>query len=533
MAIKPIQRYGKFTAPRADQSGEIRMRALAGLGKDIASLGSSIAQVKKYDLQEQKKLKEQQAVGEGIEAGLRAATENVDLVLTDPTEFGSSIRNSYAQKAYLEERKRVLQENITRIAAENQLDPQAFLAQANAYAQGAIQSISPNMSAQYELLSRDIIGRAGNAILEAKLQRDFEANDATMVDAINDYGDQVGTLLKTGNEVDALKAYNDGMAAIDSRYEAGRYANDVVYNTAKDNFTKNYQIQKERAEILRLVDDGKAEEALQRVQDIRMSVIPGFTATETEDLAKVLDTDLTQYLNDRDAIAAEKVVGLTVKQDQNAGDLFTGILSGDVDQVSVTSAFNQGNIDFDQYKVLSNAIRTRGIGTDNPDTISIIQQQIIESPEMARKLIAQAVSQNQLSTETAMTLNEKAITNQSAESPLQQGEPKRYRQSLRRILQVDNMFSEFNDDDRANRESIVLIFDEKILNGEDPVVAYKEATAQVKAVTAIAPPPYTSLVDLDVAWANGQVNDDQYKALYNSVQAYEMYKLDLKELGLE
>ena len=55
MAIKPIERFGKFTPPRPDQSGEIRMRALAGLGKDISSLGRSYAQVKASERREEEK----------------------------------------------------------------------------------------------------------------------------------------------------------------------------------------------------------------------------------------------------------------------------------------------------------------------------------------------------------------------------------------------------------------------------------------------------------------------------------------------
>lgn len=523
MAIKPITRYGKFTPSGLDRSGEMRMRALAGLGEQMQGMAISYAKTKR----------ESEAQERGLQAGKEAAQKGEDLELVSPLAYGGSARNKYAQEAYLQERSKALTENIARIAADNPTDYEAFNTLAKEYTAGMVSTISPNMRTLFDSLADDYVTKTSSKILEAQLQRDFEADDAIMVDAISNYQDEVATSLKTGNTEDALLAYNAGMSAIDARNEAGRYASEVEYENAKKDFTKNYQVQEQRAEIIDLVDSGKAEEALERVQNIRKTVIPGFTATETEELAKILDADLTNYLNDRDAIAAEKVVGLSIRQDQNAGDLFTGILSGNVDQLAVTTAFNKGQIDFDQYKVLSNAINTRGIGTDKAETVSIIQEQIIENPKLARQLISQAVAQGQLSTETAMTLNEKAITNESSESPLQQSEPKRYRQSLRRILQVDNIFSEFNEDDRANRENIVLIYDDKVLSGEDPVEAYKEATAQIKAVTAIAPPPYKSLVDLDAAWGNGQITDDQYKALFNNVQAYEMYLLDLKELGLE
>lgn len=102
MAIKPIQRYGKFTAPRADQSGEMRMRALAGLGKDIASLGSSIAQVKKYDLQEQQKLKDQQAVLDAPTVGFKQGQQALETgEYAQTLGAGATQRAASAQAGYI------------------------------------------------------------------------------------------------------------------------------------------------------------------------------------------------------------------------------------------------------------------------------------------------------------------------------------------------------------------------------------------------------------------------------------------------
>ena len=54
MAIKPITRYGKFTPTDVDRSGEIRMRALAGLGQSIDAMGSAMMRKKKAEQAEAK-----------------------------------------------------------------------------------------------------------------------------------------------------------------------------------------------------------------------------------------------------------------------------------------------------------------------------------------------------------------------------------------------------------------------------------------------------------------------------------------------
>jgi hypothetical protein len=102
MAIKPLKRYGKFTAPRRDQSGEIAMRALAGLGEDITRLGGSIAQVKKVETQQAQKLKEQQAVLDAPTVGFKQGQKALDTgEYAQTLGAGATQRAASAQAGYI------------------------------------------------------------------------------------------------------------------------------------------------------------------------------------------------------------------------------------------------------------------------------------------------------------------------------------------------------------------------------------------------------------------------------------------------
>jgi hypothetical protein len=102
MAIKPLKRYGKFTAPRRDQSGEIAMRALAGLGEDITRLGGSIAQVKKVETQQAQKLKDQQAVLDAPTVGFEQGQKALDTgEYAQTLGAGATQRAASAQAGYI------------------------------------------------------------------------------------------------------------------------------------------------------------------------------------------------------------------------------------------------------------------------------------------------------------------------------------------------------------------------------------------------------------------------------------------------
>ena len=88
MAIKPIIRYGKFTPTGVDQSGEIRMRALAGLGEQVYDITRDVVKTKR----------EEEAVGEAVQVAEEA--RKVDPVTGEITygEVEKRVRSSLVQR---------------------------------------------------------------------------------------------------------------------------------------------------------------------------------------------------------------------------------------------------------------------------------------------------------------------------------------------------------------------------------------------------------------------------------------------------
>ena len=95
MAIKPIIRYGKFTPTDVDQSGEIRMRALAGLGQGISDIGEVMGKKEIAKRQQQAVL---DAPTVGFEQGVKALETGE---YSQTLGAGASQRAAAAQSAYV------------------------------------------------------------------------------------------------------------------------------------------------------------------------------------------------------------------------------------------------------------------------------------------------------------------------------------------------------------------------------------------------------------------------------------------------
>lgn len=95
MAIKPITRYGKFTPTDVDRSGEIRMRALAGLGQGISDIGEAMRKKEIAKRQQQAVL---DAPTVGFEQGVKALETGE---YSQTLGAGASQRATAAQSAYV------------------------------------------------------------------------------------------------------------------------------------------------------------------------------------------------------------------------------------------------------------------------------------------------------------------------------------------------------------------------------------------------------------------------------------------------
>ena len=261
MAIKPIQRFGKFTPPRPDQSGEIRMRALAGLGKDISSLGRSIAQVKGQEVREQRAqeevaLREQQKL-EGMTAGRKAAETGEAPVLKLGGEIGSPQYNSTVIQSYNAGTRTKVdsiyadaeQLHPDNLEAFNEVVSAQLEGMRNAMPEWAQGSFDDYVARQQKVTSTRVSGKQ-QKIIDAKVKNDLLQGHNSIVD-------QATNLAFLGDEEGVKQAVAEGLADLDS---ASNLLTPEQIASRKENLLNGVAIYREKGVFQRLLDSNISDE---------------------------------------------------------------------------------------------------------------------------------------------------------------------------------------------------------------------------------------------------------------------------------
>lgn len=261
MAIKPIQRFGKFTPPRPDQSGEIRMRALAGLGKDISSLGRSIAQVKGQEVREQRAqeevaLREQQKL-EGMTAGRKASETGEAPVLKLGGEIGSPQYNSTVIQSYNAGTRTKVdsiyadaeQLHPDNLDAFNEVVSAQLEGMRNAMPEWAQGSFDDYVARQQKVASTRVSGKQ-QKIIDAKVKNDLLQGHNSLVD-------QATNLAFLGDEEGVKQAVAEGLADLDS---ASNLLTSEQIASRKENLLNGVAIYREKGVFQRLLDSNISDE---------------------------------------------------------------------------------------------------------------------------------------------------------------------------------------------------------------------------------------------------------------------------------
>lgn len=143
MAIKPITRYGKFTPTDVDRSGEIRMRALAGLSEQVYDITRDVVKTKR----------EQEAVGEAVQAA--EESRQVDPVTGKVTygevekrsafKFGSAQFNQALNATVRSQREQDSRAKIAEFKETYKDDPSGFQSASEGYLKGLLESAPEKM----------------------------------------------------------------------------------------------------------------------------------------------------------------------------------------------------------------------------------------------------------------------------------------------------------------------------------------------------------------------------------------------------
>lgn len=290
MAIKPIERFGKFTPPRPDQSGEIRMRALAGLGKDISSLGRSYAQVKASERREEEK--------EQAEADALLQQQTINRARLD-------------HDAHLRE-----------LEEAHKDDPTQFLANATAYTNATFEGMDPEVRARVEV---DLTTKTRN--IHSNLLTKFNANALTKSkqtnqNAIDSLSVDLDNAIRNNQDITSIRqSLNDALI------NAGKL--DPTVNVAQKQKALNKHIAYKQIEapILKVADTD-AESALAMYDNALNNIPDGYTQDEWQ---STLNSTLSQISTQSGLQDSEKKLKLK-ENTKLVNNVITSLNSGvDVD----------------------------------------------------------------------------------------------------------------------------------------------------------------------------------------------------------
>jgi hypothetical protein len=293
MAIKPITRYGKFTPTGVDKSGEMRMRALAGLGETAFDITRDVVKTKR----------EQEAAVEGQKAGQEAALEGKDVELRSGFKFGDAQFNQAVSKAYTYESYTKIQDYINEAQINNPDSVQGYENELNAKIQGLFDATPEAIKGDLQAYYRRANSSTRNQVQSGELKR----INADNIAKFNSGNDTLATSISNSARAldfdgldELLTEYNNGL---DGAYE-GRLITAQEREVKKANIKDQVAIQLKMGEVDNSIFDDtiplkdRAEKGLLLVNALRENPDQELTAKQNDALLKTLETKVNGVVSE-------------------------------------------------------------------------------------------------------------------------------------------------------------------------------------------------------------------------------------------
>ena len=293
MAIKPITRYGKFTPTGVDRSGEIRMRALAGLSEQVYDITRDVVKTKR----------EQEAAVEGQKAGQEAALEGKDVELRSGFKFGDAQFNQAVSKAYTYESYTKIQDYINEAQINNPDSVQGYENELNAKIQGLFDATPEAFKGDLQAYYRRANSSTRNQVQSSELKR----INADNIAKFNSGNDTLATSISNSARAldfdgldELLTEYNNGL---DGAYE-GRLITAQEREVKKANIKDQVAIQLKMGEVDNSIFDetislkDRAERGLLLVGALRENPDQELTAKQNDALLKTLEVKVNGVVSE-------------------------------------------------------------------------------------------------------------------------------------------------------------------------------------------------------------------------------------------
>ena len=476
MAQKPIGYYGEFRPTGVDQSAARRFEALAGIADQVNEIAFNVAAKKRAE----------QGQEAGLAAGIEAAEAGKPVEKNKGILSGISIYdqayNSALEKSYVASIDTDARENIARIAEESNGDSEKFDQLSNQYLNGLRGGISEDYRDIVQLSIDPVVASARSQVQSQQITRQRQETDELLVNNINSAIDSGIRLASLGDTEAAMASLQSSTESINARVESG-----AISQAAADNLIQKSSVAVEssigRAALKNTYETLGPIAALEYSIKIRDTPLKGFTVEQQENLASVLGQDLTQFMRLDSIKETESENALIARQDQNALALLIGINSGeytnengevvDLDSGTLALSASSQDISSEQYKQLTTILNSRGQGIDDFNVIANIQSLILSDPDQDTNLIRQ--NMNTLITgETAVALLNAARDAGLGESLLKTNKAIRAQKYLENSIVTTGIYGTIYPERQLELAQLTLTLQERILNGEDPLVVARE-----------------------------------------------------------
>lgn len=536
MAQERIGYYGKFTPTSLDTSAADKMRALAGLGETVANTALAIGKPI--------------AAREGAKEGAKAAQDAITIdPATGETVFGEMQERKFGygaqaftttfDNAYQSAYSTDVRTNAARIATESDGSVATFDAKIKGYFEGMKggSNIPPEL-------------RAGADVIAGSYRTQIAAKEAqTVLD--NAETDRVIGIETAAN--DAFKFIQDGsneaaelsIAQVRNSYQAGIDNEDYTAEEGRvllESFDNQITIAQGRRALSTTVESQGYIAGLDYISSVEANLPESMSVKEREAYVNVLTADLSQTQNLADARQTELTANRKIRQAGNASSLFVQVLEGSANLDDIMTAARTNQITFTQAQSLETQFKTTGAGSDDPITISEINNLMRTSPDKALKQISDAAGSSLLSRKTALALTKTIQNDQDSGGLLKTSKATRFSKHLYESIVVKNPMGVPDIDSQKNASQMQVVYDSRVSAGENPAVVANELIAANRQ--RVDPSEYTqgfktvndALENLTILRATPDhplsdpdtYNTEYYKIkdYFNNIGVYESFKSD-------
>ena len=531
---KEIKYYGQLRPTGVDNSTARRFEALAGLAGTVNEIAFEYGAKRAQEI----------GAAEGLTAGQQAAETGEAPERRKGFLSTLSIQdqayNDAMENAFLASMQVDVQNDISRIAAENPTDSASFSVLSQQATNPILSSIGDEaMRARAAQTIDSIQSSALRQIESAEIAKDKAAADERFENVVTVSGDALVTAAKTGDLIGVTTQQQNIIDGLAGRLQLGTISQ-VQYDEGVRGVGILAQNSAYQGTLRDQMNDGDWSGALRSIETLASKPLKGYRNEEQDALITLLRSDVSERLALDNQADAEDQQNLALSQEATSSDLFLGILNGTAGTSEVQRATATRGISFSQARALQSTINTRGQGVDDIQLIMEIQDNITTNPQKARALITANVG-TRLTTSTAEKFYGTASANLTGESPLSTGEAQRFRDYLKRMTVVTGAFAAIDPEAQSMWADLDVVYSQRVLAGERPSEVASELV-EAKNLSGTSKDIDTQIDQLKANFkertnTSNPMSADEFTASYNSLlaeqeklRAYNDFRSDLSQI---